>query len=153
VAATARLLFDDFYQVSDCEYLNAAHQWDDNFTEQTIYVNSFIWAPSYGAFCRAVSRKRADMAKDDGAVRELPDEIRLAPDCRSYETILAYLSGNDSLNSSQHDLYDEDSVPIGSYVRVEGWSYFFRSPQPVPPDEMPFVVKLLTNKRLLIPAG
>ena len=153
VAATARLLFDDFYQVSDCEYLNAANQWDDDFTEQTIYVNSFIWAPSYGAFCRTVSRKRADMAKDDGAARELPSEMRLAPDCASYGAITAYLSANDSLRSSQHDLYDENSVPIGSYLRVEGWSYFFRSPLPVPPDEAPFAVDLLTNKRLLLPAG
>src|SRR6266404_1334799 len=75
VAPTARLLFDGFYQVSDCEYLNAGYQWDDDFTDQTVYVNSFIWALSYGAFCRAVSRKRADMAKDDGAVRELPGEM------------------------------------------------------------------------------
>lgn len=153
VANEPKLILENYYQIGEHEYVHASHQWDDGFSEQTIYVNEFMWAPSYGSFQRAISRRRSSIALDDGAIQDLPVRLQLSPKCLAYGELHAEILRNNPSFDPHFDLYDEHSLAIGSYLRFEALSFFFRSARPVSVVERPFAVALLTNKRLLIPAG
>lgn len=153
IAKQAELVAVDVYRVGDCEYIQACEQWDDEFTEETIYVNAVVWAPSFGSLLRMLTRKRSELTLDDGLSDDMPLQLQLGNGFVSFEGIRNYCMTHDAEVKQHFDLYDESSQSIGSYMTFGAWSYFFRSPRPVPNTERPFAVRFLTNRRMLMPTG
>ena|SRR5438094_445945 len=141
-----RHLFDAYYQVGDSEYVFASHQWDFAFTEQGMYVLSAIWSPSIAAFRRTTSRDAVAVTADDGATAPLPLALRLEADCTYFRAIRELAFSRPEWRAFELDIYDSRSwTAIGHVVRAGCFSYHFRSPAPVPADELPFAVKCDTR--------
>ncbi|MBK8000848.1 MAG: hypothetical protein IPK15_19585 [Verrucomicrobia bacterium] len=142
-----RHLFDAYYQVHPTVYVWASFQWrDEDFTEEGMFVTEVIWAPTPAAFRRATSRDAAIAHADDGIVVTLPEPLQLAPGCTSFGGIVKFIVDQRGLKSSAIDLYDskvwtsdgKSWVKIGHCLSVPRFTYHFRSPSPVPADELPF---------------
>ena len=141
-----RHLFDGYHHVGESEYVYASHQWNFAFTEQAIYVLAAVWSPSLAAFRRATSRDPAVVAGDDGATAPLPLALRLAPDCTCFRAIRELAFSRPEWRAFEMDLFDSRSwLPIGHVVCAGCFSYHFRSPAPVPADELPFAVDCNTK--------
>jgi hypothetical protein len=153
VAQKAENLFDCYFQISRFEYATAPFQWNEDFTEQGHFVNSFYWAASSASFRRAVSRKRADVANDDKLVGVVPPAI-LQPkgDCANYGEIVQHARAL-GIHAQSVELYDEHDVVAGTVFYLNRWSYFFRSATPVPKDDYPYAVRLTMKLSLLDPTN
>ena len=149
VCSDAKHVFDSYYQISDSEYCFASYQWNSTFTEEAVFILAFFWAPTPTIFRRMVSRDPEVIAADDGTTRILPDGLRLSSGCDTFRAITEFCARKSNVHFRLIDLYDNKMERSGCCLSVWRLHYYFRSPSPVPPDELPYGVNLAASDLLL----
>jgi hypothetical protein len=125
----AEHLFDGDYKLSDSAYLRAALEWRDfDFTEQDVFVSSFLWASNYASFLYV--RRRSREAPNEGKPN-LPIPLRATPDCINYGD-LKRRAKRMKLRHSELHLHEPSF--IGTCFSFPRFTYFFSSPRPEPED-------------------